>query len=63
MKARIIPCKFCKRGRMKVHSSNKIGHEVIADKCVYCDGKGYIRIDENGNKIETTKNEKDNSNI
>ena len=43
---KIIPCKYCKRGRIKVQKTNKIGSDIIADPCVYCQGKGYIVVEE-----------------
>ena len=42
-KFKVIPCKYCKRGRIKVQNFKQIGSQIIADKCVYCDGKGFIR--------------------
>jgi len=54
MTAKIIPCKYCKRGRNKVHHTNKIGAQVQCDPCPYCGGKGWVRVeyDENGNEIK-----------
>ena len=46
MTAKITPCKYCKRGKMKIHHSNKLGHQIVADKCAYCDGKGWIRVED-----------------
>ena len=42
-KFKVVPCKYCKRGRMKVQSSGIVGSQIVADKCVYCNGRGYIR--------------------
>ena len=57
MTIKITPCKYCKRGRIRITNQNKIGSQITADKCVYCGGKGWIRVDIA--KEET----KENSNI
>ena len=58
LKSKVIPCKYCKRGRIKIHNSNAIGKTVVADKCVYCNGKGFIRLDDsNINKPKDIKRE------
>jgi len=61
--AKIYPCKFCKRGRVKVHNSNKIGSQIIADKCIHCLGKGYIVEDENIIKHEDINDKGGNNGI
>jgi hypothetical protein len=52
---KVIPCKYCKRGRIKIHNTNVLGSQIVADKCIYCEGKGFIREDGNINKLENTK--------
>jgi len=50
-KFKVVPCKYCKRGRMKVQSSGIVGSQIVADKCVYCNGRGYIREEIKGSNI------------
>lgn len=48
IKFKVSPCKYCKRGRIKVHNSGEIGSQIVADKCVYCNGKGFLRTEIQG---------------
>jgi hypothetical protein len=57
---RVIPCKYCKRGRIKVHKTNVIGSQISADPCIYCGGKGFIREEV---KIEKYLNNINNNKI
>lgn len=57
---KIYPCKHCKRGRVKIQNTQKLGSKILADKCIYCLGKGYVIEDDNINKQEDIKKYNEN---
>lgn len=37
----IKPCKHCGRLGFVIQNSNVIGKQIIKEKCIFCNGKGF----------------------
>ena len=53
------PCKYCGRTGWITHKTDKIGSQITKDKCIYCNGRGFIREDSEKGKEEKNINTND----
>lgn len=41
-KNKIMACKYCGRTGWTIQNTKSIGKTITKEKCIYCDGKGFI---------------------